>query len=110
MDQAGSIEIIQITAVLIAVMLLMLCVVVVIAFLKAPIETSNVLRALIQSGNLTRMVTIFGIVTAIYALRVLDKISSEATIASISGIAGYVLGQVQRRRTRQSTEDDKTSN
>jgi hypothetical protein len=64
----------------------------VVALWRAPESTIKLMLALIQSGSIIRMGTALIIVLAIFGLRLTDKVSAEATIATLSGIAGYLLG------------------
>jgi hypothetical protein len=54
-------------------------------------------QALLRS-NLTQMLTITYIILGACFLRAYDKISAEAVVSIISGVAGYVLGGTSRRR------------
>jgi hypothetical protein len=60
--------------------------------IKAPESTIKLMFALIQSGSVIRLATTVVIVLAIFVLRMVEKISAEATIVTLSGIAGYLLG------------------
>lgn len=59
---------------------------------------TQVLEALFANGNLLRMMAIIFVVVTVLALSVTRTTTPEA-IAVLSGIAGYVLGGVQRTRT-----------
>lgn len=63
--------------------------VVVVAFLL-PVEYGKLLG---ETRALTRLVAIVVIVPLIGVLAILDKIEGAATIAALSAIAGYILGQ-----------------
>ena len=64
----------------------------VIGMIKMPAETLKFMEELVKSGSLIRLATILGIVAAIVILCVVGNISGEASVAALSGIAGYVLG------------------
>jgi hypothetical protein len=64
----------------------------------------KVIFALINSGSVIRLATAVVIVLTVFGVRLLDKISAEATIATLSGIAGYLLGGQMANR-RQSGEN-----
>jgi hypothetical protein len=72
--------------------------VVAIAFTR-PDKTAAMMfsQALLRS-NLTQMLTITYIILGACFLRAYDKISAEAVVSIISGVAGYVLGGTSRRR------------
>jgi hypothetical protein len=72
----------------------------IVAMLKAPEPMTNVMFALINSGAVIRLATAVVIVLAVFGLRLLDKVSAEAAVATLSGIAGYLLGgQIENRRS-----------
>jgi hypothetical protein len=94
-DVTALIEIARLSAALMGLVIIALGGIGIAGFLKAPETFSNVVFALIQSGSLIRMATALVIVSGIVGLRVLDKVSGEAAIAALSGIAGYILGGVR---------------
>jgi hypothetical protein len=61
-----------------------------------------------QTSLFIRGVTICLIISAVFILRCLDRVTSEAAIATIGSIAGYVLGKsgpsFPRRRRGQEAE------
>jgi hypothetical protein len=67
----------------------------IVAAIKAPELAGKILLAAIQSGSFVRFTTVLVIVATVFALRFLDKVSAEATIATLSGIAGYILGNAK---------------
>jgi hypothetical protein len=70
-----------------------------IAFYKGK-ETADAFKQLIQDANILQMLAVAVIIAAAVALRILDKISAEAVVSIISGIAGYVLGGVTGRMAK----------
>jgi hypothetical protein len=66
-----------------------------IAFYKGK-DTAQEFTLLVQRANITQMVAIVLIILAAAGLRILDKISAEAVVSILSGVAGYVLGAVAR--------------
>jgi hypothetical protein len=64
----------------------------VVGLIRAPESAIKLMLAAIQSGVVIRMTTAIVIVIVVFGLRIIDKISAEATIATLSGIAGYLLG------------------
>jgi hypothetical protein len=62
------------------------------AMIKAPEPTIKLMLELVQSESVIRFGTAVVIILAIFGLRLTDRISAEATIATLSGIAGYLLG------------------
>lgn len=92
------------TAIIVGILIVTIGLIAVFGLMKAPKETSQVGIALVQSGSMTRMATALVIVAAIIGLRVLEKISAEAAIASLSGIAGYVLGGARSSTAREKSD------
>ena len=80
-----------------------------IILLKSPENGGKLLISLIGNGNIIRLTTVGMIIVGVLILRFFDKISPEATIATLSGIAGYVLGGENRLR-RVSPRTDENSN
>ena len=55
----------------------------------APVEIT---KAMVEGHIISRAVVVFLIVPTLAILCVQDKISGEAVVASLSAIAGYILG------------------
>jgi hypothetical protein len=94
-DIDALIAIARLSAILMGIVIISGAAISIAGLMRAPEAFSKVIFALIQSGSLIRMATALVIVAAIVGLRVLDKVSGEASIAALSGIAGYVLGGVR---------------
>jgi hypothetical protein len=75
-----------------------------IAFWKTEKDPAASFSLLIQRANITQMLAVVMIIMAAVGLRLLDKINAEAVVSLLSGIAGYVLGGVNRGQ--QSLKDD----
>lgn len=60
------------------------------------VATAEVLNRLVQAGSIIRLTTILAIVAALVTLSVLGKVPSDAAVAALSGIAGFVLGGAER--------------
>lgn len=67
---------------------------------KAPETVSKIALALIQSDGVTQTVVSLGIVGSILALTIMDKIPAAAGIGVLSAIAGYVFGDMRRRKSK----------
>jgi hypothetical protein len=57
-----------------------------------------------KQANVLQMLTVILIIMGTCGLRLLDLISSEATVSIFSGIAGYVLGGTGRASKMDETE------
>lgn len=91
-DMNALIELSRLSTIGLAVLICATAVVGIVGLFRAPESTVNVMFAVVHSGSIIRMGTAILIVLAIFGLRILDKVSAEATIATLSGIAGYLLG------------------
>src|ERR1700724_3608541 len=91
-DSAAVLELARLTTICLSVALGALALFGIVAMLKAPEAMIKVLFALINSGSIIRLATAVVIVLAVFGLRLMDKVSAEAAIATLSGIAGYLLG------------------
>jgi hypothetical protein len=81
----------------------------VVGLLRAPESTIKLALSAVQSGLVIRMTTAIVIVIAIFGLRIIDKISADAAIATLSGIAGYILGSQQAPKPASATRDTSRS-
>jgi hypothetical protein len=96
----------QLTTIILGMCLGSIVLIIVAALFKAPEATVQLLSVAVQSGLIIRMTTALVIALAVFGLRLANLISAEAAIATLSGIAGYVLGgQAARLPTSQ---DQKT--
>lgn len=71
-----------------------------IAFYRSDQGAANSFSRIIKGSGILEIVTVILVAAATSNLRVLDKISSEATIGIFSGIVGYVLGGLSMRRDK----------
>jgi hypothetical protein len=92
MDTAAIIELARLTTISLGIAIGAFLAFGITAVIKAPEPTINLMLALIQSGSVIRLGIAVVIVLAIFGLRLIDMVSAEATIATLSGIAGYLLG------------------
>jgi hypothetical protein len=79
--------------------------VVIVVTIKAP---QIIARWPVLPGSIIRLSTIVAIIFVLVLLCADGKVSGEATVATLSAIAGYVLGS--ERRAAKGTEASPTSN
>ncbi len=91
-DMASIIELARLTTIGIGIVIGAFALVVSWRYSRASEATVKLMSAMVQSGSVIRMGTAVIIVLAIFGLRLTDKVSAEATSATLSGIAGYLLG------------------
>jgi hypothetical protein len=91
-DVDALIQIARLAAIILGIVIVVGGAIAIVGAIKAPELAAKVLLAIIHAGSAIRMATVLVIVAAIVGLRVLDKISAEAAIGALSGIAGYILG------------------
>lgn len=89
------IQIAHFATIIIGMLIVAGAVVTIVSVLKAPELLSKVALALVRSNGVIQTITILVIVTSVVVLRVLDKVSAEASMIALTGIAGYILGGVQ---------------
>ena len=79
-----------------------------IAFYRSSRGTAKSFGLMFERGNFTRLATAVLIILAAILLAGLGKLSSEGVAAILSGVAGYVLGGMERqpRVTTQPTPTD----
>lgn len=58
----------------------------------------ELIKTLINDGNLVKMLTVIFVVFASTALAVMDKIGTEAISAIFGGIVGYTLGGITKHK------------
>jgi hypothetical protein len=98
MDSVDVIALSRLTTIVLGMCIGAIVLIVIAGLIKAPESTIKLMLAAVQSGLIIRMTTAVVIVIVIFGLRIIDKVSAEATIATLSGIAGYLLGgQLPRR-------------
>jgi hypothetical protein len=98
MDSVDVIALSRLTTIVLGMCIGAIVLIVIAGLIKAPESTIKLRLAAVQSGLIIRMTTAVVIVIVIFGLRIIDKVSAEATIATLSGIAGYLLGgQLPRR-------------
>jgi|SRR5580704_1307003 hypothetical protein len=95
-DPSVVVELARLCAIVFGILFVAAAIVATTLVLKDPTATVRMLLGLTQTGSIIRGATALVIVLAIVALRLLDKISGDATIATLSAIAGYVLGSEKR--------------
>ena len=95
----------QLTSIVLGACLATIALIVIVALIRVPESAIRLLLIAIQSGLIIRMTTAIVIVIAVFGLRLANMISAEATIATLSGIAGYILGgQVARPSSAEPQE------
>lgn len=72
--------------------------VMIISRIKSPEKTAEATLYLIKAGSIIRLVTIMSIVFAVSVLCALGPIKGDAAVATLSAIAGYVLGNERAAR------------
>jgi hypothetical protein len=82
----------QLTTIILGMCIVALVFIIVAALFKAPEATVQLLSVAVQSGLIIRMTTAIVVVVVVFGLRLANLVSAEATIATLSGIAGYILG------------------
>jgi hypothetical protein len=92
-------EFIRAAAIILSVLIIGGTVVATVGLWKAPETISKIALALIRSHGVTQTIISMIIIGAIIALRLLDKISAEATIGVLGAIMGYVLRDAANRLT-----------
>jgi len=105
-DASTVLELGRLTTILVGIIVAGAVIVGVVSLFKAPEPTTKIFSALVQSDSVLRMATALIIVLAVFGLRLLDKISGEATVATLSGIAGYLLGH---RTAEKKASDGRSS-
>jgi hypothetical protein len=80
-----------------------------IAFWRTEKDSGKTFSLLIQrfGANFIQMLAVVLIILAACALRIMDKVSAEAVVSILSGVAGYVLGG--STRTRQGVEESNST-
>ena len=81
--------------------------VMIISRIKAPEKTAEATLYLIKAGSIIRLVTITSIVVAVSVLCALGPIKGDAAVATLSAIAGYVLGNERANRVERQEENSK---
>jgi len=99
MDVASIIELTRLTTICLGMAIGAFTVFGIAAMIRAPEQTIKLMFALVQSGSVIQLGAAVVIILVIFGLRLTDKISAEATIATLSGIAGYLLGGHEARRS-----------
>jgi len=81
----------------------------IIAFMRAP-QTMNpayTFSRMFERAKALQMITVILIVVAAAFLALLHIIDSNGVVGILSGIAGYVLGGIQREPKEEEKKDDK---
>jgi hypothetical protein len=66
-----------------------------IAFSKVQVGAGKSFGLLFQRGNFLRIITVFAVILAVVFLALLNKLN-EGAIAVLSGVAGFVLGGLDK--------------
>ncbi|WP_044547571.1 hypothetical protein [Mesorhizobium japonicum] len=77
-----------------------------IAFYKTSKGAGASFTRLIRRAGILEMVTVILIAAGTTNLRVLDKLSAEATVGILSGIVGYVLGGLARGKSSSRDQEE----
>ncbi len=80
-----------------------------IAFVRADKGTAVSFGLLFQRGNFLRLGTVALIVLAVILLALEGILNSEATATILSGVAGYVLGGLDRQSSTSKTNPKETN-
>jgi hypothetical protein len=67
------------------------------AFDRTEKGAARTLSLMIQRAGLLQLMTVQIVVMSVLTLRIVDVIGADATVSIISGIAGYVLGNLARK-------------
>jgi hypothetical protein len=76
-----------------------------IAFWRTQKGAAKSFGLLFQRGNFLRIVTVIMVVVAIIFLTVSEKLS-EGSVAVLSGVAGYVLGGLNKNNENETLDDE----
>ena len=99
------VELSRLTTIVLGMCIGTIALITVVGLIRAPESTIKLVQSAVQSGLVIRMTTAVVIVIAIFGLRIIDKVSADAAIATISGIAGYILGSQQAPKPASATSD-----
>lgn len=94
------------TIIIVCLAIIVFGIVAVIAFWRTKSGAAKSFGLLFQRGNFLRIATVILVIVATIFLAALGKIPENGAIAILSGVAGYVLGGLERGGTEESTEDD----
>jgi uncharacterized membrane protein YedE/YeeE len=86
------------TAIIVAIVLAAAAVTIVSQKNTPPQIRAEIALQLIKAGSIVRLVTIMAIVIAVSLLCAFGQIKGEAAVATLSAIAGYVLGSERAAR------------
>ena len=76
-----------------------------IAFSKVKVGAGKSFGLMFQRGNFLRIVTVFAVILAVVLLGISDKLT-EGAIAVLSGVAGFVLGGLDKSKGSPASGDD----
>jgi hypothetical protein len=68
------------------------------AFERTETGAATTLSQMVSRAGLLQLLTVQMVVMTILTLRILDLIGPDAAVSVISGVAGYVLGNLSRLR------------
>jgi large-conductance mechanosensitive channel len=75
-----------------------------IAFSKVKVGAGKSFGLLFQRGNFLRIITVFAVIQAVIFLALLGKLN-EGAIAVLSGVAGFVLGGLDKSKEKTEEEE-----
>jgi hypothetical protein len=67
------------------------------ALRKSEPRDARMLDVFFRQGTLLQLITAFAVILAALLLRMLDLITSEASVSILSATSGYVLGGITKR-------------
>jgi membrane associated rhomboid family serine protease len=92
------------TTVIVSIAIIVFGIVAAIVFLGPRKETARSFGLMFQTGNILRLATLIIVVIAASFLSLVDKLSNGA-VAVLAGVAGFMLGNLERTPVRDETED-----
>jgi hypothetical protein len=91
-----ALQLSKILAALLAVVVISGTIITTLEVRKAQPSSAKMLNVFFEQGTLLQIVTVIAVISSALLLRILDQISSEATVSILSGTAGYVLGALPK--------------
>lgn len=92
----------------ICVVVIAVCVTIVfaIAFYRSSPGQAKIFSDLMQRAGALQLVTVFSIIVGACFLTIIGRITSEGIVSILSGVAGYVLGGLQKTQQGRADEAD----
>jgi len=75
------------------------------AFKKTEKGAAKSFGMLFQRGNFLKLATVILVIVAVIFLALLDILKENGVIAILSGVAGYVLGGLEKNSSQSISED-----